>query len=117
MLRTILAILIILPNVSHAEIKESFLNFKEYTLTAESCDRDLKSLAQSLCAVTSSELKEIYRDHFRMRTNAEDSLDEWFVFSDSLKRLIKVYRYTDFNEPASYDANLDYCYIRVACYK
>lgn len=102
--------------MSHAEIKESALNFKEYTLTTESCKRDLKSLAQSLCADTASELKEIHRDHFRMRTNTEDSLDEWFVFSDSLMRLIKVHRYTDFNEPVSYDANSDYCYIRVACY-
>jgi hypothetical protein len=52
-----------------------------------------------------------------MRTQAEDSLDEWIVFADSLMRLVKVHRYTDFNQEATYDKNEDYCYIDVACYK
>lgn len=116
MLKNILAILIISPSISHAEIKERFLNYKEFTLSDESCERDRRFLAQTLCADTDSELKEIHREQFRMRTNAEDTLDEYFVFANSSMGLVKVHRYTDFNQPATYDKNADYCYLHVACY-
>ncbi len=116
MLKAILAILIISPAIGHAESKESSLNYKEYTISDESCERDLKSLAQSLCADTTSELMEIHRDQFRMRTNAENTLDEWFIFADSSMGLVKVHRYTDLDQPATYDKNTDYCYLHVACY-
>jgi hypothetical protein len=116
-LKTILAVLVISPLLSHAAISEKSENHKEYTVSDENCHRSLMALAKSLCDISGSELSEVHRDQFRMRTQAEDSLDEWIVFADSLMRLVKVHRYTDFNQEATYDKNEDYCYIDVACYK
>jgi hypothetical protein len=115
-LKMFLVVLTAFPAMSYAAIEESSSSYKEFVLKNESCEHDFKSLAISLCKIDSSSIKEIHRDQFRMQTQAEDSLDEWGTFATTWMGIIKVHRFTDFNERASSDANKDYCYIEVSCY-
>lgn len=114
-LKMILVVLTISPAISYAVIEESSLSHKEFVFKDESCQHDLKSLAESLCGEVTSELKEIHRDQFRMHTQGENSLDEWMTFINESMGLVKVHRYTDYND-ISYDARGGYCFIKVSCY-
>lgn len=115
-LKYVVGFLMLMPLLSLAEVKveTSTKTFNEITIQGESCEQDLRSLVIKFCSPNDDYLKEIHKDSFRMRTNAEDSLDEWHVYSDFFGQLYSLRRFTDFNDPREYG---DYCYITITCQK
>lgn len=113
-LKVVVGIILLIPVLSFATTTMEKRSINETTIRGESCEQDLKGLILKHCKYANSNyLKEIHKDSYNMHTQAEDTREELFIYSDGfMHNIYSIKRYTDFDNQQEYG---NYCYISISC--
>ena len=101
----------VLSTNAYAQIEQDQQIVQRITISQEQCYDDFKSLITKYCPRVTSELKEIQKDSFHMRTQAENSYEEWAMYI-SFQNYYRAYRHFEYDDS---DPGNDKCYTTITC--